>query len=373
MEISALLYVLLTAVTVGFAVLIRNQDYVAAHISGHSDLRCNRQQGRNLVAEVVIYGLLTGVSACRVAIGRDYWVYWSNFQLIAQNRHVSYEAGFRYVVKLMQAVFGEDTYKPIFFLFSVLTVFFFIKALHDQAMWYAASLYLLLTGGYYFSSMHNVRYYFALAIAMYSAKYVLRREPGKFILWILAAAAFHKSVLLVIPVYLIAGWLADIRLKRWHYIGGGVLAASLILGQDLYRKIIFFFYPYYENSAFDTGNISWANVGKCLGVLALSLICWKTGLKEKPVNRFYFFLNLAGLLVYTCGSFIPEVSRIGFYLIVFQVFLIPNLLQGMKKGIWRKLCILGTAGAFALYFFMFLLSAYDDGVGLLPYNNWIFH
>ena len=334
MEISALLYVMLTVVTVVLALLIKNREYVASHISGRGKTYLDRRQGCNLVIEVVIYLLLAGVSACRIAIGRDYWVYRDNFELISLGRHVSYEKGFQYVVRLVQTIFGAEKYIPIFFLFSVVTVFFFVKALHDQGRWYALSLYLLLTGGYYFSSMHNVRYYFALAIAMYSAKYVLRGEYGKFILWILTAACFHKSVLLVIPAYMAARWLSRIRLKKWHYVVGGVLIASLILGQELYRKIIFFFYPYYEGSMFDTSEISWVNVAKCLGAFVLCLISWKGSLKEDSVNKFYFYLNLAGLVVYTCGSFIPEVSRVAYYLIVFQIFLIPNLLQNMNKGIW---------------------------------------
>ena len=373
MEISALLYVMLTVVTVGVALLVENREYVPSHIDGRVSIGKNRQQGRNFVAETVIFIMLTGVSAFRVAIGRDYWVYVENFDLISQGRHVSYEMGFRYVVRGMQFLFGDTAYKPIFFLFSVLTIFFFVKALHDQGKWYACSLYLLLTGGYYFSSMHNVRYYFALAIAMYSAKYVLRREYMKFILWIVLAAGFHKSVLVVIPVYIVAEWLTRIQLKKWHYMIGIMGIASLILGQDLYRKVIFYFYPYYEGSMFDTGEISWVNVGKCLGTLILCLICRKRGLKENKVHQFYFYLNLAGLVVYTCASFIPEVSRIAYYLIVFQIFLIPGLLQDMKKGFWKSLLTTGVISGFALYFTIFLYRAYDDGVGLLPYLEWIFH
>lgn len=64
-------------------------------------------------------------------------------------------------------------------------MFFFLKALHDQADWYVVSLFLLLTQGFYFNSMNSVRYYFALALAMYAQKYVLRGEYGKFILWVL--------------------------------------------------------------------------------------------------------------------------------------------------------------------------------------------
>ncbi len=372
MESSALLYVALVLVTVGLALLIHNREYVAGRLSGRREAGRNREQGYNLVLEGAIYVLLAGVSAFRIAIGRDYWVYTANFELISLGRHVSYEPGFQLVVRFMQLIFGDSTYKPIFFLFSVLTVYFFVKAIHDQGKWYALSLYLLMTGGYYFSSMHNVRYYFALAIALYSVKYVFRGEYGKFFLWIVAAAGFHKSVLVVIPIYLIAKWLSGICLKTWHFVLGGLLVASLVFGQELYREMIFFFYPYYRGSMFDTGQISWVNVGKCLGTLVICLSAWKEGLSESREDKFYFYLNLAGLAVYTLGSFIPEVSRIAYYMTLFQIFLIPHALQYMKKGVWRTLCTIGVIGAFALYFVIYLYQAYDKGMGLLPYLNWIF-
>lgn len=93
-------------------------------------------------------------------------------------------------------------------------MFFFLKALHDQADWYVVSLFLLLTQGFYFNSMNSVRYYFALALAMYAQKYVLRGEYGKFILWALLGCTIHKSVLLIIPAYIAADLLSRVRLKN---------------------------------------------------------------------------------------------------------------------------------------------------------------
>lgn len=374
MESSALVYVGLTVVTVFLACYIQNRDYVAAHIAGTLRMSdYNRVQARNLVAEIAIYCLLTGVSACRIAVGNDYWVYRDNFKLIAQGRYVSYEVGFNYIVKWMQELFGYDNYLPIFALFSILTVLFFVRALHDQASDYKLSLFLLMTGGFYFNSMNSVRYYFALAIALYSMKYVLRGEYGKFILWILGGAMFHKSILLVIPVYLVARFLAAVKLKKWHYIAGGVLALSLIFGQSIYREIIFYFYPYYRDSFFDDGQLSYANIGKCLGTLFLCGICYKGSLKENLVNRFYFFLSVAGTLVYCCGAFIPEVSRVGYYMIISQIFLLPHLLMDMKKGWFRTLCYIGIYALFAVYFLLLLRGMYDVSVRLLPYLNWIFN
>lgn len=377
MERSAMIYVMLTIITTGLAFYVDNKEYVPYAISGYRApgpfKGCERKKARNLVAEFAVFALLTGVSACRIAVGNDYWVYRDNFKLIAQSRHVSSELGFNLIVRGMQELFGYDNYLPVFGLFSLLTVFFFVKALHDQGSYYAFSLFLLLTGGYYFNSLNSVRYYLALAIALYSMKYVLRGEYGKFILWIAAGSCFHKSILLVIPVYLTARWLSGSTLKKWHYGLGALLICSLFFGQNIYRKIIFYFYPYYENSAFDNGQISWVNLGKCVAVLVLCLICYGQSLKNNPVNRFYFYLNLAGFVVYCCGSFIPEVSRVGYYMIVSQIFLLPGILGEMKKGWFRKFCYVGVIGAFTIYFAVMLKGMYAVDVRLLPYLNWIFN
>lgn len=334
-----------------------------------------RQRALNLWICAGIYVILSALSACRIASGNDYWVYTGMFSLIAQGRHVSSEFGFNALVRVMQYFFGTTgySYLPIFGLFSLLTVYFFLRTIYEQGDWFLGSLYLFLMNGYYFSSFNSVRYYFVLAIALYSSKYVLRGEYLKFILWILVAAAFHKSVLLVIPVYLGARWLAGIRLKRWHYIVGALLILSLIFGREIYRFIIFKIYPFYENSMFDQVEYSLTNIAKCAGTLALSLLCYKGAIRDNVRNRFYFFLNLGGLVLYTFGAFIPEVSRVAYYLILPQIFLIPNLLRSIEKKGLRLLLTAGTAGAFLAYFILFLRSASDVNIRLLPYLNWIFN
>ena len=375
MEQSALVYIVLTAVTVALGLAVKNQDYVPDALRGgraFGSAPCQRRQARNRIVYLAVFTLMTGVSACRIAVGNDYWVYRENFKLIAQERHVSSEFGFNFVVKWMQELFGYDEYLSIFALFSVVTVFFFVKALCDQGSYFAFSLFLLMTGGYYFNSLNSVRYYFALAVALFSMKYVLRGEYGKFVLLILAGAMFHKSVLFVIPVYLTARFLAAAPLKRRHYIAGGIFGGTLIFGQDVYKEIIFYFYPYYRDSAFDNGELSYANILKCVCVLALCFLCYRRSLRENVMNRFYFFLNLFGLVVYCCGSFIPEVSRIGYYMIVSKVFLLPRLLGEMPRGWLRRFCMAGVICGFGGYFGLLLKGMYAVDIRLLPYRNWIF-
>lgn len=371
-------YLTLTVLVIALAALANNRDYVKLHTVSTKgqwipQRRMTRQQACNIVVAVAIFALLAGVSACRIAVGNDYWVYRYQFNLIMQNRHVSYEWGFNLVVWLIQSLCGYDNYLPVFGFFSVLTAFFFVKALYDQAEWFAASVFLLMTSGYYFSSLNSVRYYFVLAIALYAMKYVLRRQYAVFVAWILFASCFHKSILIVIPVYLFAMWLAQRKISKWLYIAGGVFLASLVVLKDFYREIIFLFYPYYEGSVFDVVDISVTNIAKCAAVLFLCVLFYKTAVKDNVQNRFYFFLNLAGLAVYTFGSFIPEVSRIGYYFVVAQIFLIPGVLIRIADKRWRLFWTCCVTLAFIGYFALFLRSAYDTSIRLLPYLNWIFN
>lgn len=362
-------YITLFILVMGFSFLIKEQECVQLNRIW-SGGRTKRQVA-NIWAATAIFLLLAAVSACRIAVGNDYWVYRDNFELIMQGRHVSYEIGFNLVVWVIQSLCGYDNYIPVFAFFSIVTCLFFVKALYDQADWFSGSLFLLMTGGFYYSSLNSVRYYFALAIALYAMKYVLRKQYGAFVLWIVFAAFFHKSILVVIPIYLIARFLSEKPLKYLLILGTAVVL-SLVAFKGLYRRIIFFFYPFYEGSVFDQVDYSLANIAKCLGVLVLCILFYKTAIKENVKNKFYFILSMAGTVLYTFGAFVPESSRIGYYFIAPHIFLIPGVLTYITNKKWKLFWTAAIAAAFLGYFALFLRSAYSIDIRLLPYLNWIF-
>ncbi|MBR6381387.1 MAG: EpsG family protein, partial [Lachnospiraceae bacterium] len=265
--------------------------------------------------------------------------------------------------------------------FSILTVLFFCLALHEQSASFLFSLYLLLTGGYYFNSLNSVRYYLALAIALYAMRFCMEQRYLAFFFWILLGANFHKSILLVIPVYLTALFLSRVRLRKWMLIPLAAFLLSLLFAQDLYRELIFRFYPYYRDSAFDVANISYGNLAKCGATLLMTVLFGREAWKKDAAVRFYLLLNLMGLVVVCCGSFVPEASRIAYYMIISQVFLLPRVILllpeegktlGIPNPVLRKLLSAGVVLAFALFFAFFLRRMYDIDIRLLPYRNWIF-
>lgn len=356
-----IVYIVLTILTVGIAAFIRKQENTGV-------CPMTRQQACNYVCLFAIFLLLFGVSACRYQVGNDYSRYEEFFHLIPLKQVVPTEFGFNAIVQLMQFLFGADTKLTIFALFAFVTILFMLKATYDQSEDFLFSFFLFMTLSYYFQSLNTVRYYFAWAVAVFSMKYVLRGQYGKFILLILPAAAIHKSVLLVIPVYLLAAhsW------KKWQLLLLALASLSGLFLQDLYLRIIIRLYPSYEDTAYLDGGTSLINILRIAGVFLLTLLYYKAAVAEHKQNRFYFHLNVFALLLYTCGSFVPEISRVGYYMTAGHIFLLPSLIRRIPSKRQRWFWKIAVIGAAVLYFAIFLIKAQDLLVRIVPYHTWIF-
>lgn len=360
-------YIILTVVTVGMAYFIQKPKEI--HMGGEA---VTRLKMRNRILMCGIFVLLFLVSACRYYVGNDYTRYEEYFRLmmIEGSDGVPTEIGFNLLAKGVQFIFGsgEKTNLLIFALFAGVTIFLFLKGIYDLSVDFSFSFLLFMTFGYYFNSMNTIRYYLALALAVISMKYVLRKEYFKFLLVVLLASSFHKSVLFILPVYI----MADFAWKKWQM---GFLALAAVAGfvlRDFVLKVIIRIYPTYADTIYLEAGTSYVNILRCLGIFIAGIWLYKETIHERPLNRFFFQLNYLSLLLYLCGSFIPEVSRIGYYMNVSQLFLLPGMINAIPKGKKRKLWKTIFIAAAVLYFAAFLYKAYDPLIKVLPYRTWIF-
>lgn len=369
-----LFYGFIGILTIGAACLVKT-EYVLDEGCREGRYILNRRSFLNKSALLFLFTVLTGLAALRIDVGNDYGNYVNTFHEIYVGGYVVTEPGFNLLVRFLYTLSGGENYLLVFGFFAAATTFLFLKAMYDQSLDFPLSFALFMLLGLYFRTFNTVRYYFVLAITLYSLRYVLKREYGKFMLLILGAALFHKSVLVVIPLYLIAllPW------KKWQVAIGAVFAISLPLFQDFWMEILLKLYPSYQNTVYleqGTGlEGSLMGIVRCAAVLLLGLFGWRA-MKESQANLFYFKLNLLGLALYTCASFVPLVSRLGYYLITPHLLLVPGILYGMKKTEkkpGRRVVLYGAVILFsALYFGIFLLTAHQVGVRVLPYHTWVF-
>ncbi len=357
-----------------------------------------RQQLTNRICLCAIFGILFALSACRMNVGNDYARYVEFMHLINCDAYVPTEIGFNLLVKLIYGLSGYENFLLVFAVYAFVTVLLFLLALYEQSDEFCLSFFLFMTLGYYFQTFSTVRYYLALAIALYSMKFVLRRQWGRFVLLVLLGAAFHKSLLVVIPLY----FLASLRWKKWQLALAALFCTTFLFLQDFYLKVVVFLYPTYEETEYLEGGTSYINILRCAAVLAFAGIVYamerreragradgavketvpevgKNGIKETGSLTedarfwFYLYLNLGAFVLYTLCSFLPVISRIGYYLTVSQILFLPMLLARVREERWRRLFRAGILLAAILYFAVYLSRASNDGVLILPYRTFFFN
>ncbi|MCI8572287.1 MAG: EpsG family protein [Lachnospiraceae bacterium] len=358
-----IVYIFTAVITVLLGLMVDNRLKVQRNM-------VSRQQMLNGLSLTALFLLLFAVSACRLNVGNDYAKYVEFMHLVNCDAFVPTEFGFNTIVKILYGISGFENYLLVFAFFAFFTILLFLAAIYGQADSFGFSFFLFMAFGYYFQSFNTVRYYLALAAAVIAIPYVLRREWVKFILLVLLGATLHKSILVVIPLYILAAF----AWKKWQLAIAALFCTTFFFMQDFYLKVVVALYPTYEDTEYLEGGTSLVNIVRCLGVLVLSLLCYKKTVKEDRRNRFYFYCNLGALVMYVCCSFLPIISRIGYYLTITHIFFLPALLGGIENKKWRGILMAGTVGAAVLYFAVFILmKAGGSGLRILPYETFMFH
>lgn len=327
---------------------------------------------------VLLFLVLFIPSALRQATGNDYMRYVEFFHLASIDAYVPTEEGFNLFVKLIYTLCGYENYLLVFACFAFATILLFLLAIRDEAGEdFGLCFFLFMMSGCYFQTYNTVRYYLALAAALFSLKFFFRKQYLWFVLTVLLAAAFHKSVLVVLVLYpaAMAAW------KKWHLAVFAALGAGFYVTRDFWMQIIVKLYPSYEDTEIleAGGQISLPNIARCLLLLLLGLyVLHLEGKKPRDLSgreRFLFQAQLISLYIYVFGSFIPELSRICYYLVMTGIFFVPEALRKIpedKKKMKRLLTACVVLAAFVM-FAWFLHRADDETIRILPYQSFLFH
>lgn len=366
-----ILYLAVAVLTVLLGLFVRRlpESGTVGTAAGTTVSGITRQQVLNGLSLLTIFLVLFSVAACRLNVGNDYAKYVEFMHLVWCDAYVPTEAGFNLLVKVLYACSGFENYLLVFGVFAFLTVLLFLSAIWRQAEHFGFSFFLFMAFGYYFQSFSTVRYYLALAMALCAIPYVLRRQWVRFLLVILLAATFHKSVLVVLVLYP----LASFHWKKWQLAVAALFCGSFFFLQDFYLKVVVFLYPTYEETEYLSGGTSLVSIARCAGVLLLSLILYRKAVKGNRQMEFYFLCNLGALAMYVCCSFLPIISRIGYYLTITHIFFLPSLVMRVENQKIRKALTIGIVCAGILYFALLMHRAADDGFRILPYQTFFFH
>lgn len=376
-----ILYSLIAAITILLACRVKTSEYdsIPLNDAGKRGILLGyttRQKAQNALCLVSVFVILTLLAALRHEVGNDYGTYVVTCHEIFQRGYVVTEPGYNLVVRILYTLSGKEDYLLMFAVFGAAIVAIFLKVLKDQSDSFAIAFFVFMTMGFYFRSFNTVRYYFALAIAVFALRYLVEIKPEglfKFFFLILFAATFHKSVLVVIPMYFIA----RIPWKRWGLIP--LAAVSLVAGllHNQIMAVAVKLYPSYANTVYleevHTVTENAAPILGCIFVIALSAICYKDAIKDRIDNRMYLNMNLMAVALYISCYWLPLVTRFAYYLTTTQILLLPNIICSIRDEKKKQRVTIAVVIFCILYFLYFLRSADQVGIRVLPYKSWLFY
>lgn len=299
------------------------------------------------------------VSGFRYAVGTDYWpTYYTGFYRVLEgNEFDRFEFGYLAIVKIIQK-FTDNAFVLIFCL-SILFVGFTFKAIKEQSQDILFSIFLLVATRYFFISMNAVRQFLAMAIMLYSMKYILSRQRNKFLLWMFIAFSIHYMAILFLPMYYIAD--KKINLKRFTYYS--IVAATIIMiARDIVFRVL-------ANIRFVNSNrYSYAGIKFTAFTIVLNvLICVAFYLsydenKDDLRCRFYLNIELIAMILAIFIGIIPAMERVywiySFPLIISIPYCIKNKHRIMR---WTIVAI------FVVYLVYDIVILNDHSV--LPYQT----
>lgn len=247
------------------------------------------------------------VSGFRYAVGTDYWAtYYTGFYRVLENNGFDrFEFGYLAIVKIIQKI--TDNAFVLIFCLSLLFAGFTFKAIKEQSQDILFSVLLLVVTRYFFISMNAVRQFLAMAIILYSMKYILSRQRNKFLFWLFIAFSIHYMAILFLPMYYIAE--KKINLKRFTIYCIEATAIIMVARNIVFRVL--------SNTRFgNSSRYDYAGLKFTIFTIVLNvLICvayYSSYDESKDDLRYRLYLNieLVAMILAVFIGVIPAMERV---------------------------------------------------------------
>ncbi|MEJ6122128.1 EpsG family protein [Vibrio sp. 2-Bac 85] len=152
---------------------------------------------------LVVFVTLTLSLGLRIDIGNDYEQYVNIFNIInVYESPLFVEPGFYFLNKISFYLLGEDGYYLVFSIYSGVTVYFLLLTCKDN---HCLNLFILMffLSGFAFFANNGIRQAAAIAVFIYSLKY-LENDKYKFSVWVIVSSVIlhFSAIFFLIFVFL---------------------------------------------------------------------------------------------------------------------------------------------------------------------------
>jgi len=279
----------------------------------------------------VIFGYMWFLASFRQGIGFDYQNYIDIFQrhknapIFDEMTAAGLEPGFILLNKLMSffTINPAAMYGIYSFLILAPVALFIYRYCKD--IWLSAWLYVTVT--FFYSIMNFIRQGLACSVILLGYGFLRGKKPVPFIAVVLLAACFHKTALIMIPVY----FLCHIKLTwRLGAVYTGLTLVLYLASGFIVDTVTDFIFTGYKDTI-------WLEAGMPMRFLFIPAVMFAVCLSLKSVweKRDPDANLLLSLVMFSfiCWLFITNhfiLERFGMYMYIFIIAAIPSALASLK-------------------------------------------
>lgn len=307
------------------------------------------------------------VSALRYRVGVDYMSYTYIFDALNSGGSAHTEWGYSFLNLAVGFFTGNAQW--LYAVVAAITLALLFYGVFRFSPDPALSLFLFVTMGYLFSSFNILRQYVSIALVFASLRLIERRRFVPFVLVVLAAASFHKTAVIMLPLY----FLLHLRLKQSYMLMLTLFGCGMIaLRGPLTTLLVNTFYPQYAGTQLirPLSTFEFLYYAAVFGILILLCLRYREAFFSCTLNLILFNAVFYSFLMYLCLSFVPEINRIAVYIELFVILLIPRLFACEQNRRVRRFYYLVTVLAF-LGFFVLTIGI-QGRFQVVPYTSVFF-
>ena len=302
--------------------------------------------------------ILILIAMIRYKVGTDYSNYERamNMQANISLIHYLQENGMNEIGNFFTNKLGYlvGSYKIVLAIRAALTVITIYIAIwnHKEKSNIAISMFLFMCI-YYPFSLNISTQFIAIGILAIGYKYIIERNIFKYISCIIVASLFHTSALLMFPIYFI--WNNKNTLKNKIIIAVFVVLSVIIVkNSNAVIDLISCIDGFESYSKYSKTTIQGKNRDIYVKLLLFIIVYLfrKPLIKHDDRNKLYILLILLNLIIGFSGNISPYIKRIGLYLEITQVFILPSFIKIVKNKCEKNLIGLYGIGYFTLVYYI---------------------
>ncbi len=280
---------------------------------------------------LISFILLFLFSALRFEFGNDYNSYLNIYnivQITGENNYYSANPLFIFLNKI----------SPTFQWFIAITSFIFLFAVYKlikknvSPEYHGIALLVFLLNPYIFIiNLSAVRQGIAIALFIFAIHYAIKRNPVPYIILILAAAMFHTSAIVLLPVYFLV---KPKKVSKGFLIGFIIVLFVLLLSSASFEWVLNMFQDFLVNTRYNRylentqGNSLTATLIAVVYLIYALLNIRKLDGKAAAYAKLYLVSTGISVLASRTNLF----TRLDMYFIIFALVAIPSIIDWNLKN-----------------------------------------